>query len=77
MYSSFFLGSKDFRFFVVPSVIVANYVKEEHEYWRNSRSSRVEKTSMRAFRIGLDEGGYPINTPLASEYEDNWELLLK
>lgn len=72
-----FLTNKDFRFFVVPSLVVANYVKEEHQYWRSSRNNQVEITSMRSFRIGLDLDGYPINTPLASEYEDKWELLLK
>lgn len=63
-----------FRFFIVPSAVVANYVKVQHEYWLNSSAAEVRETTLRRFRIGLDESGYIINTPLAIDYEGKWDF---
>jgi hypothetical protein len=32
---------------------------------------------MRQFRLGIDEGDYLIDTPLAKDYENNWNFYLK
>ena len=62
-----------FRFFIVPSTVVARYVKEQHEFWLKSRVNDVsEGITLRRFRMGLDDGGYSISTPLAKEYENKW-----
>lgn len=69
-----------FRFFIVPSQVVARYVREQHQFWLNRNNDERAKsvvTSMRQFRLGIDEGGYPINTPLAKDYENNWSFDLK
>lgn len=63
-----------FKFYIVPSIVVAKYVKEQHEYWLSSRVNNVEPTTMRRFRLGLDENGYNIETPLAKDYEGKWDL---
>jgi len=66
--------TKKFRFFIVPSAIVAKYVKEQHKLWLDSKESHSRTNKMRTFRIGLEEERYPITTPLASIYEHNWEF---
>ena len=66
-----------FRFFIVPSVVVAEYVKIQHRLWlgRNPKLSNKDKEiPMRQFRIGLDTGNYQIPTPLAKDYENKWEF---
>jgi hypothetical protein len=66
-----------FRFFNVPSSIVADYVKLEHEYWLNQSPHLLEERAeitMRQFRIGLDNDGYAIKTPLTTQYEFNWDF---
>lgn len=66
-----------FRYFVVPSSIVANYVKKQHDFWLNRDNGKhkdVGETTMRKFRVGLEKGEYKIETPVAKNYEDNWEF---
>ena len=66
------------RFFVVPSEVVARYVKEEHALWldmRRSEGSEATDTDMRTFRIGLHGETYVISTPTAEDYEENWGLI--
>jgi hypothetical protein len=64
-----------FRFFIVPSAIVANYVKEQHAYWLKSRPNEENKyTNIRKFRIGLDESTYTVPTALSKDYENCWEF---
>ncbi|HVZ12260.1 MAG TPA: hypothetical protein VG965_04480 [Patescibacteria group bacterium] len=66
-----------FRYFIVPSGVVARYVKEQHEYWLKTGEAQktVIDTSMRKFRVGIDNEGYSIQTPLARDYENMWSLL--
>lgn len=67
------LESKTARYFVVPSAVVANYVKAEHQFWLDQKPGRKD-TDMRNFRVGQDGEKYPVFTPLASQYEDNWSF---
>jgi hypothetical protein len=64
-----------FRFFIVPSAIVAEYVREEHQAWL--RDDPAHRTSARrVFRIGLPNDRHvEVPAPLASDYEDNWNLV--
>ena len=49
-------------FFIVPSKSVASYVRNQHIRWLNSRKSKVQDTTMRRFRIAVDDpDGYLIN----------------
>jgi hypothetical protein len=72
--------SKDtnlFKFYVVPSNLVAKYVKEQHALWLkvNRDEGKVVKDSdMRVFRIGQQNQKYPISTPTAEQCENNWEF---
>lgn len=66
------LPSKTFRYFIVPSKEVARYVKDQHSYYLTKRNTKT--TIMRKFRIGLDDKGYDIETPLAKDYENNWNF---
>lgn len=66
-----------FRFFIVPSALVADYVRVEHKFWldQDSKLSGDRKdTLMRLFRVGLDDKDYQISTPLAKDYENKWEF---
>jgi hypothetical protein len=52
-------------------------VKLEHEYWLNQSPHLLEERAeitMRQFRIGLDNDGYAIKTPLTTQYEFNWDF---
>jgi hypothetical protein len=66
-------GSKESKFFIVPSKIVASYVKKSHALWLRSKKSH-KNTSMRTFRIGLKGHPYKLRPPFAEEYEDNWDF---
>jgi hypothetical protein len=74
-----------FRFFIVPSRVVAKYLTESHKYWWDNGikegKTLSKENALRKFRIGLDDtqARYPkeVYTPLAKEYEDNWEQLTK
>lgn len=64
-----------FRFFIVPSAVVAEYVREQHQAWL--RDNSAHRTSpRRVFRIGLaNDRHIEVPAPLASDYEDNWNLI--
>ena len=65
----------NFRFFVVPDKLVAKHLVESHTLWIGTRDTpKAKKTTIRLFRIGLDDDGYPIPTPLAKDYENKWEF---
>ena len=66
-----------FRFFIVPSRIVARYVKQQHQHWLRVKEKEgmiVKDTDMRLFRIGLKDEEYPVATPSAETYENNWNF---
>jgi hypothetical protein len=47
-----------FKFFIVPSKTVAEYVAKQHRYWINSKnniSNEAKTTLIRQFRLGLKE----------------------
>jgi hypothetical protein len=67
------LDSKIARYFVVPSRIVADYVRAEHRLWRKA-TPRNKDSAMRQFRIGFEGDKYLISTPAAEQYEDNWSF---
>jgi hypothetical protein len=54
------------KFFIVPSLYVATYVREQHAYWLRTRQKPVADTAMRRFRI-------PASDPLG--FEGNWAVL--
>ena len=64
---------KDLRFFVVPNESVKKYIKVQHRFWLKGKKNRKDNP-MRKFRIGLDDKGYTIDTPLAEKYENNWDF---
>ncbi|OFZ56334.1 MAG: hypothetical protein A3D92_00660 [Bacteroidetes bacterium RIFCSPHIGHO2_02_FULL_44_7] len=62
-----------FRFFIVPSRIVAEYVKTAHQTWLK-QDLKHNDSPMRMFRIGLEKEKYLIPTPTVEQYENNWEF---
>jgi hypothetical protein len=60
-----------FRFFVVPSAVVATHVRDQHALWLRSPASRTgaqthKDSDIREFHLGLNEQcDYPLATPLA------------
>ena len=67
------------RFYVVPSEVVATYVKKQHAHWGkqlNLKGEQYSETPMRMFRIGLEDHEYTIHpTPLSTEYLGRWDLI--
>jgi hypothetical protein len=55
------------RFFIVPSSYVAQYVREQHQYWLRTRLTAVADTTMRRFRIRTSD-------PLG--FENNWGVFV-
>ena len=74
--------SKDtslFKFYIVPSKVVASYVKNQHILWLSEKKKEGKKVvdgDMRIFRLGLKGEKYQIKTPTVEEYEDNWDFNL-
>ena len=67
-------GSVQSKFFVIPSNVVADYVKKEHIWWLSQK--KRNDIPNRTFRLGIDDNfKYPVKTPLAKEYENNWNIL--
>jgi hypothetical protein len=69
--------TKHFKFYIMPSKIVAAYVRNNHALWleiKQSEKKQVKDSDMRLLRIGLKAEKYPISTPTVEEYEDNWEF---
>lgn len=62
-----------FRFFIVPSEVVAKYVKDQHKLWLKNDETHKDG-DMRLFRIGVSGEKYKISTPVAEKYENNWEF---
>lgn len=73
-----FVGMTDqntgFKFYVVPSKVVADFVTKLHQYWLESKPSRKDNP-MRLFQIGQSGTQHEVKLPLATQYESNWDLL--
>jgi hypothetical protein len=61
------------RYFIVPSNIVAKYVRESHRLWLDTAPTHKDNP-IRLFQIGFEGEKYEIPTPAAEQYEDNWEF---
>jgi hypothetical protein len=59
------------KYFVVPCKVVAKYTNTQHQLWLKSNDQHKDNP-MRQFRIGFKGNQYPIETPSAEKYEDNW-----
>lgn len=68
--------TSSFKFYIVPSRVVASYVKEEHAHWLSEKKEgkKVKDTEMRTFRMGFKGKQYQIETPLTELYENNWDF---
>ena len=67
--------TSSFKFYIVPSRIVAKYVMAQHEHWLREKRNDGKKpkdTEMRIFRLGFKGKKYRIKTPLSELYENNW-----
>ncbi|MFZ1075763.1 MAG: hypothetical protein WAN50_05315 [Minisyncoccia bacterium] len=74
--------SKDtgfFKFYVVPSEIVAKYIREEHQFWIDEKKKEKKKvkynTDQRIFRMGLRGEQYFVQTPTVEDYENKWDFI--
>ena len=67
-----------FKFYIVPSKVVAKYVREEHQLWIDAKKKEGKNvkydTDMRLLRIGIKGEKYAIETPTIEEYEDRWDF---
>ena len=61
-----------FKFYNVPSEMVARYVRDQHVRWL--RSGKVKDSDMRVFRIGICSERYGVSTPTAEQYENKWDF---
>ena len=62
-----------FRFFIVVSTIVANYIRKQHQFWLDADLAHKEP-DLRRFRIGFSKEKYLIPTPAVDQFENNWEF---
>ena len=69
------LESKLARFFIVPSAVVAKYVRAQHSLWLKTTPT-ARDSPMRQFHIGFKAEKYRIPTATVEEYEDRLELQL-
>jgi len=69
----------EFKFYIIPSKAVAQYVKDAQELFCKvrERTQKQIKHPMRLFQIGKKGEEYPINMPLAEDYENNWDFKTK
>lgn len=70
--------TSSFNFYIVPSRVVARYVKKQHEFWLNQKrkeGKNVKDTEMRIFRMGFKGNKYRVATPLIERYENNWDFV--
>ena len=70
-------NTNQIRFFLVPSRVVAKYVRAQHQLWLNV-DRRHKDSPMRIFRICLKGEKYRkalMPVPIAEKYEDNWSFL--
>lgn len=65
--------SKNFRFYIVPSAVVADYVRRQHKHWLSANGERTD-SKFRTFRLGRESEKYPIPTPTVEQYEDKWDF---
>ena len=66
-----------FQFYIVPSSVVAKYLKQQHAHWlkETKRLGKAGNTSrIRTFRIGFDGESYSIKTATVERYGDNWDF---
>lgn len=63
-----------FKFFIIPSKVVAKFVRESHQYWLSKDKNRKD-TSMRAFQLGSKEFKYELKIPKVEDYQNRWDLL--
>lgn len=66
------------RFFIIPAVVVARYIRNEFALFcraRKKEGKKVKDVGMRQFRIGSHrhKGKLKI-TPIIAQYEDNWKF---
>jgi len=63
-----------FDFYIVPSVVVAKFVKESHMYWLSHGEGRND-SPMRKFMLGKKGESYNLDIPFADDYKNRWDLL--
>lgn len=71
------LSDGSFRYFVLPALIIAEYIRDEYaEYLRTHPHIQPKATLMRKLRIALDNPSlYLFEQPSAIKYENNWDSL--
>lgn len=63
-----------FNFYIIPSFIVAQFVRDSHRYWLNGDSKRKD-SMIRSFMLGKEGETYGVQMPLLEDYKDRWDFL--
>jgi hypothetical protein len=61
------------RFFIVPSAVVAKYVKEQHRFYLKKKPSNKD-TNRRDFRLTITKELNTFVSDMLERWEDNWEF---
>jgi hypothetical protein len=65
-------GAFAVRYFIVPSAVVAAYLRKSHQLWLGADATHQD-TPRRLFMIGEEPSeSAALQAPLAATYEDNW-----
>lgn len=67
-------STHSFDFYIIPSSVVAKFVRESHQYWLGGSDKRKDST-MRSFMLGKQGEVYKLDMPLAENYKGRWDLL--
>jgi polysaccharide pyruvyl transferase WcaK-like protein len=66
--------TESFDFYIVPSVVVAKFIRESHKYWLSGNVIRKD-TAMRSFMLGKKGESYKLDMPISEAYKSRWDLL--
>jgi hypothetical protein len=67
-------STHSFDFYIVPSFVVAKFIRESHQYWLKGDKKRKD-TPMRQFMLGKNGEIYKIDMPILENYKGRWDLL--
>ena len=68
-------GTNIFKYYIVPSKLVADYIRKQHKLWlkeKKKEGKKIKDTDIRIFRMGLDGEKYRVPTPKIEKFENNW-----
>lgn len=67
-------STHSFDFYIIPSSVVAKFIRESHQYWLSGDNKRKD-SPMRSFMLGKKDESYKVDMPFIENYKGKWDLL--